>query len=78
MKHIFTTAALILISTAAIAGNSDRYNDLRLDTRGASNQSYADTRQTVTVVLSTRDGKNVGTAGEGYIYGGFGPNNDSR
>lgn len=32
------------------------------------------------VIADTKNGqsKPVGTAGEGFIYGGFGPNNDSR
>ena len=48
MKLFIATAVAALISTAAIASN----------TQGQSTP--------------------VGTAGEGYIYGGFGPYNDSR
>ena len=76
MKHIFTASALILFSTAAIAGNSDRYNDIRLDTSATAAQSEAQTG--TTVVFSSKGGKQGGTAGEGFIYGGFGPHNDSR
>ncbi|MBD3663935.1 hypothetical protein [Sulfitobacter aestuariivivens] len=95
MKLVLTSAAAALISTAAVADESDRYNDLRLDTstsaavedvrstdlddaqRGREGQfSTADNATTPDVTLSTRS--ETRTNGEGYIYGGFGPGNDSR
>ncbi|MFY0647506.1 hypothetical protein [Sulfitobacter geojensis] len=42
MKLFITTAAAALISTAAFADNSDRYNDLRLDTSKTANQVFSD------------------------------------
>ncbi|TMM55314.1 hypothetical protein [Sulfitobacter sabulilitoris] len=44
MKLITTTIAATLLSTAAFADNSDRYNDLRLDTSNAATV-YADGEQ---------------------------------
>lgn len=98
MKLIVTTAAAALISTAAIADNSTRYNDLRLNTSAGSAEVYGNNTRTETPGLSTRasdiflntadDATNDDTVlstrneirslGEGYVYGGFGPNNDSR
>jgi hypothetical protein len=47
MKLFIATAAAALISTAAFADNSDRYNDLRLDTSKTANQVFSDeTRST--------------------------------
>ncbi len=98
MKLFITTAAAALISTAAFADQSDRYNDLRLDTsknaervysddvrptdldgaQRGQDQAYstADERKQPDVTFSTRS--NIRSAGEGYIYGGFGEGNDSR
>jgi len=42
MKLIITTAAAALISTAAVADKSDRYNDLRLDTSKTADQVFSD------------------------------------
>tara|TARA_R110002049_G_scaffold29972_5_gene102158 strand:- start:30733 stop:31029 length:297 start_codon:yes stop_codon:yes gene_type:complete len=98
MKLLITTAAAALISTAAFADNSDRYNDLRLDTSVNAQTEYAEGTRTVDADASTRandlrldtsdaDNKpdvsfstrsDLRSAGEGYIYGGFGPGNDSR
>ena len=98
MKLIITTATAALISTAAFADKSDRYNDLRLDTSNTADRVFADdTRATnlddaqrgadgqystaneviiPDVIFSTRS--DIRSAGEGYIYGGFGDGNDSR
>ncbi|MDF1729346.1 MAG: hypothetical protein P1U53_16520 [Sulfitobacter sp.] len=98
MKLILTTTAAALIGTLAIADESTRYNDLRLDTSNTAERSYSDGvtptdldaaqrgrdqlmtttngAATPDVTLSTRS--EVRTSGEGYIYGGFGDNNDSR
>jgi len=97
MKLFTVTIAAAMISGAAFAEQSDRYNDLRLDTSETSTTSYAEGKQNVAdpsksqryndqrlrtndrefnsdVTFSSRNQ----TAGEGYIYGGFGPGNDSR
>lgn len=98
MKLILTTAAAALISTAAIADNSSRYNDIFLDTSAGAQTVYgnntraermglstrasdiflntADDATRADTVLSTRS--DLRSPGEGYIYGGFGSNNDSR
>jgi len=98
MKLIITTAAAALISTAAVADKSDRYNDLRLDTSKTADQVFSDQTEptdlegaqrgqdqaattenaikTPDPVLSSRNA--IRSPGEGYVYGGFGPGNDSR
>ena len=63
MKLILTAAILALVSTAAFAASSNNYI-------GAGE-----------IELSVQSTDNAGdnrSAGEGYIYGGFGPYNDSR
>ena len=40
MKLILTTAAAALISTAAVADNSTRYNDIFLDTSTGASEVY--------------------------------------
>ncbi|KIN63735.1 hypothetical protein Z946_2608 [Sulfitobacter noctilucicola] len=42
MKLFITAAAATLISTAAFAENSDRYNDLMLDTSETAERVYSD------------------------------------
>ncbi len=96
MKLFTATIAAVLISGAAYANESTRYNDLRLDTSNSGaqfsqgeqrkadpseSQRYNDLRLKTydrdfdeAATLSTREK----TAGEGYIYGGFGDGNDSR
>jgi len=98
MKLMIATTAAALFSTAAFAENSDRYNDMRLDTsknadrvfsdqtnptdldraqRGADQRmSTANDTKKPDVSLSTRN--DLRSPGEGYIYGGYGPGNDSR
>ncbi|MDF3383338.1 MULTISPECIES: hypothetical protein [Sulfitobacter] len=100
MKLIMTTAAAALISTAAVADNSTRHNDIFLDTSVNSDASdvygnsdrmrnphastkandimlnTADTDKNRDTVMSTRNA--LRSPGEGYVYGGFGPGNDSK
>ena len=100
MKLIMTTAAAALTSTAAVADNSTRHNDIYLDTSvnadasdvygnndrmrnpHASTKSNdimlntADTDKNRDTVMSTRNA--LRSPGEGYVYGGFGPGNDSK
>ena len=92
MKLIMTTAAAALISTAAVADNSTRYNDIFLDTsvtaetsdvygnndrmRNPNASNTADADKNRDTVMSTRNA--LRSPGEGYVYGGFGPGNDSR
>ncbi len=100
MNLILTTADAALISTAAVADNSSRYNDIFLDTSASveTNDVYgnndrmrttgestrandimlntADTAKNDDTVLSTRNA--LRSPGEGYVYGGFGPGNDSK
>ena len=98
MKLILTAAAAALIGTAALADNSSRYNDQRLDTAKTGTELTVGNRATVLdgsistraadprlntnmddqadVTFATRN--NAMTAGEGFLYGGFGPGNDSR
>ncbi len=100
MKLIMTTAAAALISTAAVADNSTRYNDIFLNTSvtaetadvygnndrmrnpNASTKANdimlntADADKNRDTVMSTRNA--LRSPGEGYVYGGFGPGNDSK
>ncbi|SFD98649.1 hypothetical protein SAMN04488523_104143 [Sulfitobacter brevis] len=98
MKLIIATTAAALLSTAAFADESTRYNDLRLDTSKSAIELSGDHRETligedqstraadlrldtsddsgVDASLSTRG--SIQSPGEGYIYGGYGPGNDSR
>lgn len=98
MKLILTTAAVALIGTSALADESTRHNDLRLDTSNKDEQIFSDPMRPTDldsaqrgrdqrfttaesdprpdVSFSTRD--DYRTKGEGYIYGGYGPGNDSR
>ncbi|NUH65077.1 hypothetical protein HTT03_07150 [Sulfitobacter sp. S0837] len=98
MKLIMTTAAAALISTAAVAENSSRYNDIFLDTSVGAEEVYgnntrmqdadrsvkandirlntADMDKDADTVLSSRS--TLRSPGEGYVYGGFGPGNDSK
>jgi len=77
MKLIITTVAAALISTTAFAGNSDRYNDQRLDTSAAT-QTTTDTPVLTLSSLSARNGtKASGTYAYTSPYG-VGPSNDSR
>jgi len=77
MKLFLATIATSLISTVAIADNSDRYNDLRLDTSKSKITQANDAREKQGIAFSTR---NV-YAKTPYAYlnpYGVGPNNDSR
>ena len=98
MKLLITTAAAALISTAAVADNSTRYNDIFLDTSIGAEKVYgnnirvlapgestkanditfstADATFEADTVLSSRS--ELRSPGEGYIYGGYGPGNDSK
>lgn len=94
MKLLITSVAAALISTAAVAEQSDRYNDLRLDTsktaeRLQTTQTAVNTlhgaARTQTAAQNTKattvtfsSRNKTGTIGEGFPYGGFGPGNDSR
>lgn len=84
MKTISLTLAAGLIATSAMAGNSDRYNDLRFDTRiglfsESQDQETAGAHTSVSpVTISTR---NAQTDRPSYPYInplGVGPHNDSR
>lgn len=99
MKLILATATAALIGTVALADQSTRYYDMRLDTSKTADQVYsdevrptdldaaqrgrdslmystADQDQTPDATMSTRS--DIRTQGEGFIYGGYGPGNDSR
>ncbi|MFG6559496.1 MULTISPECIES: hypothetical protein [unclassified Sulfitobacter] len=100
MKLIMTTAAAALISTAAVADNSTRHNDIFLDTSVSADAgdvygnndrmrnpnastkandimlNTADNAKDRDTVMSTRSA--LRSPGEGYVYGGFGPGNDSK
>ncbi|MEM6303326.1 MAG: hypothetical protein AAF744_01310 [Pseudomonadota bacterium] len=95
MKRIITAAAATaLMSTAALADKSDRYNDLRLDTSEKAERTFADDPNPTDLERAQRgndqrfrdEGPSVTfssrnaarTPGEGYLYGGFGEGNDSR
>ncbi len=88
MKLLITSALAATLATAAFAGNSDRYNDLRLDTAVGHVDSFAqapkaDARPVTQIyapTFSTRNASTEQTTG-GYAYSnpyGVGPNNDSR
>ena len=71
----------------AVAGQSDRYKDLRLDTsitafdytKPVHGVAIAQSAKTVQPVLSTRNtSKPKGPRDNLSPYGGFGPYNDSR
>ncbi len=100
MRLLLTTTAVALMSTAAFADQSDRYNDLRLDTSNSAVEVFSDDpnptdldraqrgrdqRQSTVgfddsylsrSTISSRS--NIRSAGEGFIYGGYGDGNDSR
>jgi hypothetical protein len=98
MKLFIASAAAALLGTVALADESTKYNDLRLDTSESAAVTYSDEvrgtdldgaqrgrDQIITTAdddfnadmrLSTRN--ELRTNGEGYIYGGYGPGNDSR
>ena len=88
MKLVIASALIATLSTAAFAGTSDRYNDVRLDTAKTTTHSVESTAKPAanvtrtapkkaTVVFSSRSNKTK-TKGEGFIFGGFGKGNDSR
>ena len=88
MKLVIASALIATLSTAAFAGTSDRYNDVRLDTAKVTTHAIKSTAKPVAkatraapqkrfVVFSSRGNKNK-TKGEGFIFGGFGKGNDSR
>ena len=54
MKLILTTAATALISTAAIADNSTRYNDIFLDTSNNAQTVYGDSERSWNPNVSTK------------------------
>lgn len=87
MKLLFVSAVAAALSSAAFAGTSDRYNDLRLDTSSTASQSVsAPAKSPNAKVLTAPEASDVvfssrsksRTKGEGFIYGGFGKGNDSR
>ncbi len=63
MKLILTTATAALLSVAALSAHAS----VQLDLGNHTSFAMSDSAKT--------DG---GTRGEGFIYGGFGPHNDSR
>ena len=54
MKRIIATATAALIGTAAFADNSDRYNDMRLDTSKTDATEYSDSVRGDREGLSTK------------------------
>ena len=68
MKLFIATAAATLIATASFAGQSTRYEDLRLET-------FSD--ESAPVATFSTSGP-VSSLGEGFAYGGYGAGNDSR
>ncbi len=54
MKLLITTAAAALISTTAFADNSDRYNDLRLDTSETAQRVFSDETRTTDLDAAQR------------------------
>jgi len=54
MKLIITTAAAALISTAAVADNSTRYNDIFLDTSVGAEAVYGDNTRMMDADESTK------------------------
>lgn len=83
MKLIFSTLLVADLATSAVAGNSDRYNDLRLDTavgHVTKDKAVAAPKATKPQVV-TLSSSNKAKAGKGYAYSnpyGVGPANDSR
>lgn len=71
MKLIISTIAAALIATTAFAGQSDRYNDQRLDTSVQSQDVNG-----VTPTVSTRDAKIKKDKVADHTY--VSKNNDSR
>ncbi|MBD3663934.1 hypothetical protein [Sulfitobacter aestuariivivens] len=91
MKLTLSTALALVVATAASAGNSDRYNDLRFDTAighigvtGFATDFAADTAAAPAPISSVRfssQSRKSNSSGKGYAYDspyGVGPNNDSR
>ena len=98
MKLFIAATAVALTATAAMADNSTRYNDMRLNTAQTADKVFSDQVQPTDidgaqrgrdqlitmnptptkpdVAYSTRS--EIRSPGEGYIYGGYGPGNDSR
>lgn len=85
MKALTFALTAGLIATSALAGNSERYNDLRLDTRVghvADSQTVASQKTTSPSVQSiTFSTRNAEANQPSYPYTnpfGVGPYNDSR
>jgi hypothetical protein len=79
MKLILTASLAALIATGAVAGNSDRYNDQRLDTSNAAQATTTDSQAAAAVAtLSTRSAAETSTSYPYINPYGIGPNNDSR
>ncbi|MEQ6201546.1 hypothetical protein ABMC88_00705 [Sulfitobacter sp. HNIBRBA2951] len=76
MKLFLVSAVAAALSSAAFAGASDRYNDLKLDTSETAKHSVSSASDASAIVFSSRS--KGGTKGEGFPYGGFGKGNDSR
>lgn len=83
MKLILTTVIAATLATGAFAGNSDRYNDLRLDT--SIGHVSVETNAIVLKPQSRPVGITLSSSnkskGKTYAYinpYGVGPNNDSR
>lgn len=70
MKLIISTAAAALIATTALAGQSDRYHDNKLDT-----SAHAQAANSVTPVVSTRNKEKMDKVADNTYVS---KNNDSR
>lgn len=88
MKLLITSALAAALATGALAGNSDRYNDVRLDTAFSNLNDFTETpkatkrpvKQINAPTFSTRNARRDRASGS-YAYTnphGVGPNNDSR
>lgn len=95
---IATLAATAVLATSAMADESQKYRDLRMDTQKTGTELTDATPETVVskhmssreadmrLDTSKRDAPEVNystrndarSPGQGYIYGGYGPGNDSR
>ena len=88
MKLLITSALAATVASTAIAGNSDRYNDIRFDSAVGHISSFdtfknvkSDPAPLPQVRFSTRSGTNQQSSAGSYAYTnpyGVGPNNDSR
>lgn len=78
MKLIITTAFATMLASTAFAGNSDRYNDLRLDTSSAVQATTTVEPAPIVATFSTRSAEKTSTSYPYINPYGIGPNNDSR